>query len=92
MNTNTQTSISYTSIQQALERCMAAEPVNGKECGLSRDASLLGDILGEMIWRKLDEIPMSVVEGKHLEAVGRWVAEGKAECRITRFITVKEES
>lgn len=60
-------------IQQALERCMATEPVTGKEYGLSRDASLLGDILGEMIWRKLDKIPMRVIEGKHLEAVSRWV-------------------
>lgn len=80
MNTETREVISYSTIQQALERCMQVEPVEGKECGLSRDASLLGDILGEMIWRKLNEIPMSVIEGKHLEAVERWVDAGKAEC------------
>lgn len=68
--------VSFSDIQHALERCMAAEPVTGKEYGLSRDASLLADILGEMIWRKLNEIPMRVVGGEHLEAVSRWVSAG----------------
>jgi len=77
MSTSTETAISYMDIQQALERCMAAEPVTGQEYGLSRDASLLGDILGEMIWRKLDEIPVTVMEGRHLEALNRWMATDK---------------
>lgn len=69
MNTNT---FNYTDIQAALERCMNAEPAEGKEYGLSRDASLLGDIIGEMIWRKLDAIPVRSVTGKHLDALNRW--------------------
>lgn len=77
MSTNVEAaSISYMDVQRALERCMAAEPVTGKEYGLSRDASLLGDILGEMIYRRLDVIPLRFIEGGHLDAVNRWIASG----------------
>lgn len=76
MSMETHDVISFSGIQQALERCMKVEPAEGKECGLSSDASLLADILGEMIWRRLNEIPMRVIGGKHLEAVGRWVVAG----------------
>lgn len=69
--------VSYHAIQTALERCMVAQPPEGIEFGLSRDASLLGDIVGEMIWRKLDEIPMNIVTGKHLEALNRWLLANK---------------
>lgn len=72
MNANTEATIGYMDIQQALERCMAAEPAIGKEYGLSRDASLLGDILGEMIWRRIDAVPLKVIEGEHLDALVRW--------------------
>lgn len=68
---------SYHVVQAALERCMAANPPEGAEFGLSRDASLLGDIIGEMIWRKLNEIPASVVTGKHQDALNRWLITEK---------------
>lgn len=71
--------ISYHAIQASLERCMAAQPPEGIECSLSRDASLLGDIVGEMIWRKLTDIPMNAVTGKHLAALNRWIVVDKQE-------------
>lgn len=64
--------ITYLQIQQGLERCMAAEQPQGHERGLSRDASLLGDILGEMIWRRIDEAPLHAITGSHFEALVRW--------------------
>lgn len=65
--------ISYMEIQGALERCMAVNPPSGPECGLSMDASLLGDIIGEMIYRNLDNISVSVVTGRHREALNQWL-------------------
>lgn len=69
----------YPEIQQALERCMAAEPPHGVECRLSRDASLLGDILGEMIYRKLDSVLASAITGKHFETLERWIVTTDSE-------------
>lgn len=69
----------YSEIQQALEKCMAANPPTGVECGLSLDASLLGDILGEMIYRRLDEVPAAVITGKHLETLNRWMVTTESE-------------
>lgn len=73
--------IPYMTIQAALERCMAADPPSGPECGLSQDASLLGDILGEMIWRKLVNVPASAITGKHLDALNRWLITDKDKDR-----------
>lgn len=66
--------VAYMVIQRALERCMASDPPAGIEHRLGPDASLLGDILGEMIYRKIDVIPLSAVSGKHLDALNRWIA------------------
>ena len=71
--------IRYLDVQRALERCRAAEPVSGKEYGLSRDASLFGDILGEMIWRKINEVPAHAVVGEHHEALVRWGVTSEEE-------------
>jgi hypothetical protein len=64
--------ISLKTIQQAIERCCTVNPPNGIELTLHPDANLLGDILGEMIYRKLDSIPAHIVQGEHLAALDRW--------------------
>lgn len=64
--------VTYSDIQQALERCMSAEPADGIEYRLSKDASLLGDILGDMIYRRLVEIGTGELAEKHLDALRRW--------------------
>ena len=64
--------VSYAEVQQAIARCVSAHPSTGKDLVLHRDASLLCDILGEMIYRRLDEIQASVIQGEHLVAFQRW--------------------
>lgn len=72
MNTEMPDILSYSDIQQALERCMAAEPVAGAEYALSKDASRLADILGEMIYRKADTLAVADVSEKAQAAFNRW--------------------
>lgn len=64
--------IAYNDVQKALERCMSAEPVAGSEYALSKDASRLADILGEMIYRKADTLAVADVSEKAQAAFQRW--------------------
>jgi hypothetical protein len=64
--------LSYQDVQRALERCMAANPAEGVECRLSKDASLLADILGDMIYRKVESLPASAIAEKRIEVFDRW--------------------
>lgn len=64
--------INYWDIQHALERCMASNPTDGIEHRLSKDASLLADILGEMIYRKVESLPVNGIAEKRIEAFMRW--------------------
>lgn len=67
----------FDEILGCLERCMAAEPVDGACYALSRDASLLAEIIGEMNWRRLDSIPWRVLVGEHRDVVLRWMDNKK---------------
>lgn len=64
--------LSYWDVQHALERCMAVTPTDGVEHRLSKDASLLADILGAMIYRKVEFMPTSEIAEKRIEAFVRW--------------------
>jgi len=64
--------VSFSDIQRALERCMLAAPPSGIERKLSHDASILADILGEMIYRRLDAIPLKMLSERHRETYRRW--------------------
>jgi hypothetical protein len=66
--------ITYQALQHAIERCITAHPASGRDLVLHPDASVLCDILGEMIYRRLDEIPEHVVQGEHRDAFERWAA------------------
>ncbi|MGC8855134.1 MAG: hypothetical protein ACP5OY_09545 [Halothiobacillaceae bacterium] len=59
-------------IIKALNRCMKQHPPEGIEKRLHPDANLLAEIVGEMCWRKLDDIPARVIQGEHLEALLKW--------------------
>jgi hypothetical protein len=65
-------SIELRVVQAALSRCMADSPPKGVEHGLSRDASLLGEIIGEMIWRNAESISAIELSDSHREALTRW--------------------
>lgn len=72
--------VALSDIQLAIERCMSASPPVGLECRLSKDANLLAEIFGEMIYRKLNEIHIRVLSGEHLEVYRRWhVTTGPAK-------------
>jgi hypothetical protein len=64
---------SLATIQIAIERCCLVNPPAGAELRLHPDANLLGDILGEMFFRKLNSIPLRFVQGEHLAALKRWM-------------------
>ncbi|MEO1767942.1 DUF3717 domain-containing protein [Thiobacter aerophilum] len=59
-------------IIEALNRCMQRHPPEGIEKRLHPDANLLAEIVGEMYWRKLDDIPVRAIQGEHLEALLKW--------------------
>lgn len=67
------TTISINDIQKAIQECLASEPPKDGVF-LSRDGSLLADILGGMIARGMRSIEDSVVQGEHLEAFNRWIS------------------
>lgn len=64
--------LSISDIQGAIERCIAAEPPHGLERSLSKDASLLAEILGEMIYQKAEYIPIEAFTAAHQEVYRKW--------------------
>lgn len=73
--------LSISDIQGAIERCIAAEPPHGPERRLSKDASLLAEILGEMIYQKAENIPIEAFTGAHLEVYRKWARTEGANTR-----------
>lgn len=63
--------ISIEMIYSAIQNCLTAEPPVD-DVFLSRDGSLLAEILGGMIARDLKVIDASVLQGEHLDAFNRW--------------------
>ncbi len=63
--------ITSAEIHGAIKNCLTADPPR-EGVFLSRDASLLADILGGMIARRMKAIDRSVLQGEHLEAFNRW--------------------
>lgn len=64
--------LSFSTIQHAIERCITADPPHGLERRLSKDASMLAEILGEMIYRKVETISIETFTAAHQEAYRRW--------------------
>lgn len=65
--------VTFQDLQLAIKRsCGAVEPATGGGGKLPTDTNLLAEILGEMIYRKLDAIPVHVLQGEHREAFERW--------------------
>lgn len=66
--------ITSAEIHGAIQNCLTAEPPRDGAF-LSRDGSLLADILGGMIARGMKVIDGSILQGEHLEAFNRWRAQ-----------------
>lgn len=63
--------ITKETIASAIQASMKANPaVDG--VFISKDTSLLADILGGMIARNIDSLPEGTIQGEHLEAFQRW--------------------
>lgn len=67
--------ISIQDVTQAVQNCLVANPPH-EGVFLSRDASLLADILGGMIGRGMRAIEDDVLQGEHREAFLRWRVQG----------------
>lgn len=63
--------ITSVEIYDAIRSCLTVEPPKD-ETFLSRDGSLLADILGGMIARGMKAFDEGVLQGEHLEAFNRW--------------------
>jgi hypothetical protein len=62
--------ISFAEVQAALQRCLAANPpVNVTLC---RDASLLADVFGEMLFFREQERSLAPFSEDHRAAFARW--------------------
>lgn len=78
MATESNEMLEYADVQRALERCMAANPTDGAEHRLSKDASLIADILGEMIYLKVERLPSVGITEKRMQAFLRWQVAASA--------------
>jgi hypothetical protein len=63
---------SMTDVQQALERCMRAEPP--QDFSLSPDSSQLATVFAEMLYGRESERPLEALTAKQLAAFNRWAA------------------
>ena len=59
-------------IEFALDSCMKAQRPTGIEFALTRDASLLAEIVAPMWYYKRTEIDISELAPEHREAFNRW--------------------
>lgn len=59
-------------VQQAIQHSMSAVPPSGLDYRLSADASLLVDILGEMNYRKVAQVPLDTLDDRHQAVFQRW--------------------
>lgn len=70
-NDRIQKTVTFHDLQLAIRRSSESNPAAaGGE--LPADTNRLAEILGQMIYRKLDAIPIHVLQGEHLEAFERW--------------------
>jgi ATP-dependent exoDNAse (exonuclease V) alpha subunit len=61
-------------VQQALARCLDAEPPKGTHLALSPDSNQLANVFAEMIFFKEIERPRDRLTSRQLEAFTRWLA------------------
>lgn len=76
---STSNSIPVNDLQAALARCMTAHPPKGQELKLHRDASLMADVFGVLIYEKAHLCDLAGLEDRHREAIQRWLAPAGSE-------------
>lgn len=69
------TTIRFSDLTVAIDRCMQAHPPTGAELRLHPDANAMAELFGHMTWFNLQEMEQSEVEAlgsKILPALTRW--------------------
>lgn len=75
--------ISLADVQSALQKCLAAHPPEGLERVLCRDASLIADVFGDMLYFKETNRPMASIRSDRMSAIEHWLAAGSGHEKVS---------